>query len=78
MDNRTKPVILELVNKCVTCGRSDCRSSAHFKAALAHHERPPVLLPEAADSLVGLLAARRGWSRARAWQWIHAAFTVPA
>jgi hypothetical protein len=77
-DNRMQATILELANRCVRCGRSDCRSAAHFRAALAQHEAPPVLLPEAANSLARLLAARRGWSQDRAWRWIRSAFTVPA
>lgn len=78
MNDRMQATILELANKCVTCGRSGCGDAAHLRAALAQRAAPPVLLPEAAQSLARLLAARRGWSHARAWQWICTAFTVPA
>ncbi len=76
MNDRMKVTILEIANTCVTCGRSACRSVAHFEARLAQHERPPVLLAAAAASLAEPLAKRKGWGRTKAWAWIHRAFTV--
>lgn len=77
MNDRLKATILEYANTCTTCGRSDCRSPEHFKAALAQRDDVPVLLPEAADSLARSLARRRGWGHTKAVAWVRRMFSVP-
>ncbi len=75
--DKCKPVILETVGQCRSCGRPHCTSPVCFRQALADHERPPLLMPDRAESLVATLV-NRGWPRERARRWVREAFSVPA
>ncbi len=74
--DKCKPVILETLGRCRSCGRPRCASPACFRSALADHERPPVLMPDRAESLIGTLV-NGGWPRQRARRWVRQVFTVP-
>ncbi len=75
--NSLKPLILETAGRCLSCGRTDCRSPRCFETALDRRWEPPVIGRATFDGMVARLVKAR-MPRSRAVAVLAALFHVGA